>query len=75
MPRPQFKPRDRNATADEIRAVRINAGLTQSQFADALQVSTSSVESWERAANPCKMPRPIWKLAKILFEDDNRGNR
>ena len=38
-------------TADEIRSVRCDAGLTQSIFAAVLGVSVKTVEAWESGTN------------------------
>lgn len=44
MPRPT---RDPKTMGERLRAAREKAGLTQSQVAEALKVSASSVKQWE----------------------------
>ncbi len=36
---------------DEIRSIRMNAGMTQVVFADYMGVSTKTVEAWEKGTN------------------------
>lgn len=40
-----------NAIGNNIRAVRVDAGLTQTEFAKRLQVSQTTVSSWETGAS------------------------
>lgn len=48
-------------SAEEIRTVRCNAGLTQSGFAAVLGVSAKTVEAWEAGTN-----RPIGPARRII---------
>ena len=40
-----------NAIGNNIRAVRVDAGLTQTEFAKRLQVSQTTVSSWETGSS------------------------
>ena len=62
--RPQFKPRHPPATPEEIKALRLAAGLSMAHLAKLLQVSVASYEGWEYGRN--RMPAPIFKLLRII---------
>lgn len=64
MPRPQFKPRHAPATPEEIKALRLAAGLSMPHLAKLLQVSVASYENWEQGRY--RLPAPIFKLLKII---------
>ena len=65
MPRPQFLPRHPPATPDEIKALRLAAGLSMAHLAKLLQVSVASYEGWEYGRN--RLPAPIFKLMKMVL--------
>ena len=52
--------------SSEIRAIRNNAGMTQTVFADYLGVSKKTVEAWERGRT--HPTGPAYRLLDILAE-------
>jgi DNA-binding transcriptional regulator YiaG len=67
------KPKNRatpNLTPDEIKRIRLEAGLTQSKFAELLGVSLPSVSNWERGG--CQ-PRTQQALRILEFQNHNQS--
>jgi DNA-binding transcriptional regulator YiaG len=64
MSRPQFLPRCPPAKPEEIKALRLAAGLSMAHLAKLLQVSIASLENWEQGRYP--LPAPIFKLLRII---------
>ena len=56
----------RKYNKDEIRQVRVNAGMTQAVFANYLGVSVKTVEAWERGRT--HPTGPAYRLMSILSE-------
>ena len=53
---------------DEIKQVRVNAGMTQTVFANYLGVSVKTVEAWERGRT--HPTGPAYRLMSILSDAD-----
>jgi putative transcriptional regulator len=49
-------------SADEVRTIRMDAGLTQQQLADRIGVSVDTVRSWEQGYR-----RPLGTATKLLL--------
>lgn len=48
--------------AEEIKSIRINAGMTQAIFAEFMGVSVKTVEAWEAGRN-----HPIGSACRLLY--------
>lgn len=55
---------EQNMTADQLKKIRARLGLTQSQLAEKLGVSSKAVQSWEQGWRP--VPGPVEKLMEIF---------
>lgn len=53
-------------TVDEIKELRLKAGLTQRQAAEMCDVSLRTWQSWELKKSGNQMPSGMWKLFRIL---------
>ena len=53
-------------TVDEIKKLRIKAGLTQRQAAEMCAVSKRAWQSWELRNSGNQMPAGMWKLFRIM---------
>ena len=53
-----------NVSADDIRKVRKNTGLSQKEFADLLRVSKSTIERWEAGSD--RISGPVVMLSYLL---------
>ena len=52
-------------SADEIKQIRIDNGMTMQEFADVLWVSVASISRWERGSGG-PGPETIEKLKKLV---------
>jgi DNA-binding transcriptional regulator YiaG len=66
--RPQFKPKFPHPSADEIKAARVQAGLTQSQAATLCECAVATYQNWEQGR--FKMPRSTFKLFLLLTKGE-----
>lgn len=53
-------------TVDEIKELRVKAGLTQRQAAEMCDVSLRTWQSWELRNSGNQMPAGMWKLFRIM---------
>ena len=58
-----------NTLADRIRAAREQAGLTQTEVAKALRISTSAVNQWEQGLTKNMKLRHFFALASLLDQE------
>ena len=54
-------------TKEQIKALRLQKGLTQEQAAEIMHVTTSTWQKWEQGINP--MMAALWELFLIKTED------
>jgi DNA-binding transcriptional regulator YiaG len=58
-------------TPDELKAARVELGLTQPEFAKAFQVSPRAVGGWEqgeRNGRPHTIPKPVALLVRFALK-------
>lgn len=58
-------------TKDQFKIIRARLGLTQSQLAEKLGVSSKAVQSWEQGWRP--VPGPVEKLMEIFSKESGTG--
>ena len=62
----------RNPSPGQIRAARLEAGLTQRQAADLIYATVSAWESWEQGLR--RMHPGLWELFRLKIDNKWQAN-
>lgn len=65
-------------TGDELQQARKRLGLSGSDFAKVMEVTTRTLRGWEsgsRDGKPCPVPAPIALLTELALKSRNARNR